>query len=159
MRFSKACLFVASAIALCSCASEKFQTGSGDLGTFIVQKAKASGASTVSANAPLRVTGDWRYFQDRNGTVIRMEPVNYAALESFLIQTFGQPSVGPKDTPSGGKYGVYRLSPNGGVLQFGRDVQDGAHVEIIHALAPKDVGTTAAQVFSDLDAQKAPTKP
>ena len=89
----KSCFLVALAL-LCGCASDHFRSGHGDVGQFILQKAVAAGAVPISTNEVLRVTKSWRYFQDDNGAVVHMAPVDYPALESFLIHTFGQPKVG-----------------------------------------------------------------
>ena len=78
-----------------------------------------------------------------------MAPADYPALESFLIETFGQPKVEPKDTPSGGKYGIYRLTAKGGVLQFGRDAEDGTHVEVIRPLTCQEAGDATARALAD----------
>jgi catechol 2,3-dioxygenase-like lactoylglutathione lyase family enzyme len=103
---------------MCGCATDHFKSGSGDVGHFILQQAVASGANPVSSNAVSAVSGRWRYFEDGQGVVIRMGEAEYPSLESFLIQTFGTPMKGPNDTPDGGKYGVYRFTSQGGVLQF-----------------------------------------
>ena len=140
-----------AAVLLCLSASgaDQFKPGSGDVGKFILQKAVAAGAAPISTNEVLRVTKGWRYFQDDQGTVVHMAPVDYPALESFLIHSFGPPEVGPKDTPSGGKYGTYRFTAKGGVLQFGRDGEDGTHVEVIRPLTRQEAGDAAARALAD----------
>ena len=152
------CFLVALAL-LCGCASDHFRSGHGDVGQFILQKAVAAGAVPISTNEVLRVTKSWRYFQDDNGAVVHMAPVDYPALESFLIHTFGQPKVGPKDTPNGGKYGMYRLTAKGGVLQFGRDTEDGAHVEIVRPLTRQEASDAVIRATGDPQVRKALAKP
>lgn len=139
-------------------AADQFKPGSGDVGKFLLEKALAAGATPISTNEVLRVTEAWRYFQDENGVVVHMAPVDYAALEFFLLHTFGQPKVGPKDTPSGGKYGVYRLTAKGGVLQFGRDAEDGTHVEIIRPLTRQQASDAASRALAEPQVQKALSK-
>jgi hypothetical protein len=151
--------FAAVLLCVSGCASGQFKSGSGDVGKFILQRAVAAEAAPVSTNALLRVTGGWRYFEDANGVVIHMAPGDYPALESFLIQTFGQPKVGPRDTPSGGKYGTYRFTAKGGVLQFGRDAEDGTHVEIIRPLTRQETANAIMRAIADPEVQKAVTKP
>jgi hypothetical protein len=136
-------------------AADQFKPGSGDVGRFILEKALAAGATPISTNEVLRVTEGWRYFQDDKGVVVHMAPVDYPALEFFLLHTFGQPKVGPKDTPSGGKYGTYRLTAKGGVLQFGRDAQDGTHVEIIRPLTRQEASDAASRALADPQVPKA----
>ena len=147
-----------AAVLLClsACGSDQFKPGSGDVGKFILQKALAAGAAPISTNEILRVTKGWRYFQDDKGAVVHMAPVDYPALESFLIHTFGQPKVGPKDTPSGGKYGTYRFTAKGGVLQFGRDAEDGTHVEVIRPLTRQETSDAVARALSEPKLREAP---
>ena len=154
----KSCFLVVLAL-LCGCASDRFRSGHGDLGQFILQRAIASGATPVSTNALLRVSRGWRYFEDADGVVIHLAPADYPALESFLIKTFGPPKVGPQDTPSGGRYGTYRLTTKGGVLQFGRDSEDGTHVEIIRPLTRQEARDGAMRAIADPQVRDALTKP
>ena len=149
---------VAAAL-LWGCASDRFRSGDGEVGQFILQKAVAAGATPVSTNALLRVSRGWRYFEDADGVVIHLAPADYPALESFLIKTFGPPKVGPQDTPSGGRYGTYRLTTKGGVLQFGRDSEDGTHVEIIRPLTRQEARDGAMRAIADPQVRDALTKP
>jgi hypothetical protein len=160
MRIYKSLTFI-GAVLLCvsACGADQFKPGSGDIGKFILQKAIAAGATPVSTNGVLRVCGGWGYFEDEKGAVIHMAPADYPALESFLIETFGQPKVGPKDTPSGGKYGIYRLTAKGGVLQFGRDAEDGTHLEVIRPLTRQEASDAAARALADPQVRKALQKP
>jgi hypothetical protein len=152
-------LFGAMLLCVSACRADQFKPGSGDIGKFILQKAIASGATPVSTNGVLRVSGGWRYFEDDKGVAVRMAPSDYQALESFLIQTFGQPKVGPKDTPSGGKYGMYRLTAKGGVLQFGRDAEDGTHIEIIRPLTRQEASDAAVRALAEPEVRKELSKP
>lgn len=159
MKITKASFVLAVVTSLCGCATSRFKSGSGNVGTFILQRALVAGATPVFTNAALRVSGGWRYFEDQNGAAIRMAPADYPAVESFLVQTFGEPKVGPKDTPSGGKYGTYRLTARGGVLQFGRDAEEGTHVEIIRPLGSQEARDSAVRALSDPEVQRALQKP
>jgi len=156
MRVYRSLTFIV-VVLLCvsACGADQFKPGSGDVGKFILQKAIAAGATPFSTNGVLRVSGGWSYFEDEKGSVIHMAPADYPALESFLIETFGQPKVGPKDTPSGGKYGIYRLTAKGGVLQFGRDAEDGTHVEVIRPLTRQEASDAAARALADPQVRKA----
>jgi hypothetical protein len=147
--------FILEVVLLCGCAADHFTSGHGDIGQFIVQKAVASGATALSTNAVLAVGGHWRYFDDEHGVVIRMAPAQYPAVELFLIQTFGQPKVGPRDTPDGGRYGMYRLTSKGGVIQFGRDAEDGTHIEVIRPLTSKESADAVVRSLNDNQVQKA----
>lgn len=150
-------LILAAAVLLCmnACRVDKFKPGSGDIGRLILQKAVAAGATPVSTNVLLRLSGSWRYFEDDKGIVILMAPFDYPVLESFLIQTFGQPKLGPEDTPSGGKFGVYRLTTKGGVLQFGRTADDGTHLSIIRPLTRQEFGDAVGKALADPEFHKA----
>lgn len=156
MQITKRCLALA-ALCLCvsGCATDQFKAGSGDVSKLILERAVASGASPVSTNTISAVGSRWRYFEDDHGVVIRMAQTEYPALESFLIQTFGQPMKGPNDTPDGGKYGVYRFTSKGGVLQFGRDSVDGTHVEIIRPLTKQESTDAIAKALKEKQVQKA----
>jgi hypothetical protein len=160
MRICRSLTFIGTVL-LCvsACGADQFKPGSGDIGKFILQKAIAAGATLVSTNGVLRVSGGWGYFEDEKGSVIHMAPADYPALEFFLIETFGQPKVGPKDTPSGGKYGIYRLTAKGGVLQFGRDAEDGTHVEVIRPLTRQEASDAAARALAAPQVRKALQKP
>ena len=160
VQISKIIILLRTALLCASAgAADQFKTGSGDVGSFILEKAVAAGAAPVSTNEVLRVTEGWRYFQDDKGVVVHMAPADYSALEAFLLHTFGRPKVGPKDTPSGGKYGTYRLTAKGGVLQFGRDAEDGTHVEIVRPLTRQETADAAARASKDPQVRKELSKP
>ena len=144
-------------IGVYGCATDHFKSGSGDVGQIILRRAVACGAKPASAAAILQISNRWRYFADDKGIVIRMAPSEYPALELFLIKTFGQPLKGPNDTPTGGKYGVYRFTDRGGVLQFGRDSHDGTHVEIIRPLTEQESSDAIAKALRNKEVQKALT--
>lgn len=154
MRIHTFCILLA-VVPLCGCASGHFKPGQGDVGQFILQKAVASGAEPILTNAVPSLAGHWRYFADEYGVVIRMLPERYPAVELFLIQTFGEPKVGPKDTPGGGKYGMYRLTPKGGVIQFGRSAEDGTHIEVIRPLTRQESSDGLVRALKDKQVQKA----
>jgi len=153
MRINICCLVVVSL--LCGCATDHFRSGHGDAGHFILQKAIAFGATPTTTNAALASTGGWRYFEDEQGAVVHMASLDYAALERFLLATFGQPKMGPKDTPQGGKWGMYRLTPIGGCIMFGFDSVDGAHVEVIRPLSRKESSDAVVRTLKDKEVQKA----
>ena len=140
---------------VCGCATDRFKSGAGDVGQLMLDRAMVSGAKPVSTNAVSRLGSGWRFFEDDKGIVIRMAPSEYPALESFLIETFGKPMKGPNDTPDGGKYGVYRFTSKGGVLQFGRDSVDGTHVEIIRPLTKQESTDAVAKALKDKQVQNA----
>jgi hypothetical protein len=110
------------------CSSERFKTGRGDVGVFILQHAIACGGNP-STNAIPRIDGKWRYSEDKDGVVIRMDREQYPTVEAFLRHAFGEPKISPtKQTVDGSKLGVYRLSDKGGAIQF---VQDAKQTQII----------------------------
>lgn len=147
-------VYVVLLLGASGCATNRFKSGSGDVSQLILHRAMLSGATPISTNAVSRISNQWRYFEDDNGIVIRMAQSDYPALESFLIETFGQPLKGPNNTPDGGKYGVYRFTSEGGVLQFGRDSVDGTHVEIIRPLTRRESTEAIEKALEDKQVQK-----
>ena len=150
-------VFVAGLLLAFGCVTDNFRAGSGDVAPFIVQRAIAAGAKPVSISAVPNVSHHWRYFEDQNGVAIRMAPTDYPALEHFLLETFGTPRTGPEDTPNGSRYGFYRLTANGGVLQFGRNSVDGTHIEIIRPLTKQQSAEALQRTLHDKEIQKALT--
>ena len=140
---------------LSGCASDHFRSVHGDVGQFILSKAVTFGGTPTATNAALSSVRGWRYFEDEHGAVVHMAPSDYPALEVFLLATFGEPRVGPKDTPEGGKWGMYRLTPVGGGIMFGRDSVDGTHVEVIRPLTRKESSDAVVRALKDKDVQKA----
>jgi hypothetical protein len=140
---------------LCGCATDHFKSGRGDAGQFILQRAVAFGGTPTATNATLPSVRSWRYFEDGHGAVVHMAPSDYPALERFLLATFGEPKVGPRDTPEGGKWGMYRLTSRGGGIMFGRDSVDGAHVEVIRPLTRKGSSDAVVRALENKDVQKA----
>jgi hypothetical protein len=102
----------------CSCSSEHFTIGRGDVGQFIMQQAIIRGGSPVTTNGLPSLTTKWRYSTDVYGVVIRMPREEYPSVEGFLLQAFGKPGFGPEDTSDGGRLGEYRLTAKGGGIQF-----------------------------------------
>ena len=109
---------------ICGCASERYVTGHGDAGKFILQKVEAVGAIPVATNGLPRISGHWRYtVADVGRSVTIYLPLEaYPVVQGFLLQALGSPKLGPTvadDGKSGG--GVYRLTPQGGGLLFRHD--------------------------------------
>src|SRR5438874_1921924 len=119
--------FVVFSLALlCGCASRdkmRFKAGSGDARQFILLQAVARGGQLITTNGLPTINGAWRYSEDQYGVVIRMSRDNYDAVEKLLRQAFGEPNFGPSETTDGGKLGGYRLTPQGGAIQFGYDAE------------------------------------
>lgn len=132
---------------LCGCAHERFADGRGDVGPFIVQQAVVRCGLTTWTNALPVITGRWRYSEDDQGVVIQMPREHYPAVESLLRQTFGQPRF-LSETTDGGKLGAYRLTPKGGVVQFGYDTER-TQVIIIRPLNQKEFGDAMMKAMND----------
>ena len=109
----------------------RFKAGSGDPGQFILQQATARGAQPRSTNGMPVISSSWKYGEDQHGVVVRLPPVDGAAVERLLQQAFGQPTHGPKDTPSGGRWAAYRVTPASLTIQFTSD-DEGTEVHIVH---------------------------
>ena len=101
----------------------RFKAGSGDAGHFILLQAVARGGHLITTNGFPTTAGAWRYSEDRYGVVIRLPRGDYEAVEKLLRLAFGEPKFGPNETTDGGKLGGYRLTPQGGGIQFGYDVE------------------------------------
>lgn len=106
------------------CASHddmKFSTGTGDIGTFILKKATDFGGHTTSTNSVAMIGTTWRYSEDQYGVVIRTDPKAFSSVESLLHQSFGSPGFVSNETKDGFKLIQYRLTANGGGIQFSCD--------------------------------------
>jgi hypothetical protein len=115
---------IIAAVLLCGCAHRgkpAFTVGKGDAGEFILRQAIARGGKPIATHGLPPITGSWGYTEDPFGVVIRMSPDNYRPVEEFLRRAFGPPEFGPTETKNGGLIGGYRLSPEGGGIQFGYD--------------------------------------
>jgi hypothetical protein len=132
--------FVFIAILLCGCAQRSepsFTAGRGDAGQFILRHAIARGGHPIATNNLPAITGSWRYFEDKYGVVIRLSRQDYDIIEDLLRRAFGAPKFGPVETASEGRLGGYRLTPEGGGIQFGWDT-DGTHVTVLRPLTKKE---------------------
>jgi hypothetical protein len=134
-------LIVVSITLLCGCASRgemRFKAGSGDAGQFILLQAAARGGQLLTTNGLPTITSTWRYFEDQYGVVIRMPREDYPSVEKLLRLAFGEPTFGPSDTIDGGKLGGYRLTPQGGAIQFGYDAKE-TQVIILRQLTQQEL--------------------
>lgn len=120
-------LIVLGLALLCGCASRdkmRFKAGSGDAGQFILLQAVACGGQLLTTNDLPVITSAWRYSEDQYGVIIRMSRNDYPSVEKLLRLAFGEPKFGPSETTDGGKLGGYRLTPQGGAIQFGHDAKE-----------------------------------
>ena len=140
-------LFLALIGVLCGCAHEHFVKGRGDVGQFIVQQAVVRCGLSTWTNALPAITERWRYSEDEQGVVIQMPREHYSAVESLLRQTFGRPKY-LSETTDGGMLGAYRLTPKGGVVQFGYDAER-TQVVIIRPLNQKEFGEAMMKAMND----------
>lgn len=116
--------FITFTLLLSACAHRPepgFQHGSSSVEQFILHEAVARGGTSIRTNDFPLIKGEWRYSRDQNGVIIRLARESYQSVEHFLRLAFGDPKLGPTDTIDGGKLGVYRLSDQGGGIQFGHD--------------------------------------
>jgi hypothetical protein len=98
---------------VCGCAHQRFVAGHGDVGQFILQTAVQFGGAQITTNGLPSVSDQWRYSEDSGGIIINLTHQEFAGVESFLHQSFGQPAGGNE-----GKNGYYRLTTNGGSIYF-----------------------------------------
>lgn len=141
-------LFLVLIGVLCGCAHEHFVKGRGDVGQFIVKQAVVRCDLPTPTNDLPVITGRWRYSEDEQGVVIQMPRNQYPAIESLLLQTFGEPKFGPIDTKDGGKLGSYRLTPKGGGIQFGYDA-DHTQVIVLRPLTKQELGESFQKAMQD----------
>jgi hypothetical protein len=102
----------------------RFRAGSGDAGQFILLQAVARGGQLLTADGLPAIRGPWSYSEDQYGVVIRMSRDEYESVARLLRRAFGGPTFGPNETADGGKLGAYRLTPQGGGIQFGCDAKE-----------------------------------
>ncbi|HSH95117.1 MAG TPA: hypothetical protein VK968_13280 [Roseimicrobium sp.] len=131
----------------------RFQTGSGDAGQFILLQAVARGGQPITTNGLPAITSRWRYSEDQYGVVIRLSRSDYEAVEKLLRLAFGEPKFGPTDTTDGGKLCGYRLTPQGGAIQF-RYGADGAQVIILRQLTQQEFADGFMRAMKELGKSK-----
>lgn len=142
---------------LCACATHdqiRFKVGSGDAGQFIVQQAIARGAQPVSTTDLPVINSAWRLFDDQYGVVVFLPRADGAAIERLLQQAFGTPKYGPKDTPTGGRWGAYRLWPAGVFIQFISDDQ-GTEVHVLRMLTKQEHADGVSRAMKGLQKSEA----
>jgi len=133
-------LIVFSLILLCGCVTheQRFKTGSGDVGEFILQQAAIRGRESITTNGLPAIPGSWLYKEDQYGVIIRFSRGDYDAVERLLRQTFGEPALGPQDNKQGGWMSVYRPTSSSGSIQFRCD-SEGSQVIILRHLTEKEL--------------------
>ncbi len=145
--------FVVVGLALLSgCATHdemRFKAGSGDVGHFILLQAVARGGQLLTTNGLPTITGPWRYSEDQYGVVIRMPRTDYASVEKLLRIAFGEPGFGPSETTDGGKLGGYRLTPQGGAIQFCYD-SEGTQVIVLRQLTKQEFADGFMRAMKEL---------
>lgn len=142
----------------CGCAKRdemRFHAGSGDAGGFILQQAIARGGQPLTTNGLPAISGAWRYAEDQYGVVVRMERSDYGTVEKLLGMAFGKPRFGPTETTDGGKLGGYRLTPQGGGIQFGYDAE-GAVVIIVRQLSRQEFTEGLTKAMQELQTRETP---
>src|SRR5260370_10770483 len=100
---------LAVALLLVSCAPGYDLAGydkhTGDLGSFILERALKFGAHPAQTNCLPQLTADWRSKDDANVLQFYVAGHHYARLESFVLSAFGPP-VGNEvaDAPARGPW-------------------------------------------------------
>ena len=154
MRFLTS-LIVFGLAMLFGCASHekmRFKAGSGDAGHFILLQAIARGGQLITINGLPAITGSWRYSEDQYGVAVRLSRAEYDTVEKLLRQAFGEPKFGPSQTTDGGKLGGYRLTPQGGAIQFGYDTE-GTQVIVLRQLSKQEFADGIQRAMKELEKQ------
>jgi len=128
----------------------RFKTGSGDAGQFILKQAIIHGGQPITTSGLPAITSEWHYSEDEYGVIIRMPRDSYQTVENLLGLAFGQPTYGPSVTTDGGMLGGYRLTPQGGVIQFSYDA-DGTQVIVLRQLTEKEYFNSFMKVLKEND--------
>lgn len=135
-------------LSLPGCAHERFVSGHGDVGRFIIQQAVVRCGIPEPAQELPPIPGRWRYSQDDEGVVVQLPRHQYPAIELLLRQAFGEPRFGPMHTKDGGKLGIYRLTTKGGVIQFGYDPHR-TQVIVIRPLSQQEFNQSLQKAMQD----------
>lgn len=151
-------LIVVGLALLCGCATRDkicSKAGSGDAGRFIVQQAIARGAQPISTTDLPAIHSEWRFVEDKFGAVVFLPRADGAAIERLLQQAFGAPKYGPKDTPTGGRWGSYRLLPAGVFIQFTSDDQ-GTQVDVLRLLTKQEHADGVSRAMKEIEWSDSP---
>jgi hypothetical protein len=132
----------------------RFKAGTGDAGQFIVQQAVARGAQAISTTDLPVIPSAWRFGEDQYGVVVRLQRADGVAVERLLQQAFGEPKYGPKDTPTGGRWGAYRLSPSNVSIQFTSDAH-GTEVVVLRELTKQEHADGVARALKEVQKTEA----
>ena len=73
--------------------------------------------------------------EDKYGVVMRLPLGQFPAVEVFLRQSFGEPSIPVTDMTDSGRLGVYGVKAIGAAIQFGYDKEE----TFVHILRPISV--------------------
>ena len=147
-----ASLIIVGLVLLCGCSKKgemRFKAGSGDAGWFIVQQAAARGARLVATNGLPVISGAWRYAEDQYGVTMRLPADDATRVEAVLRQLFGEPIFGPDATTDGGELAGYRLSPQGGAIQFAHNA-DRTQVIILRRLTEPEMARGVARAMQEM---------
>jgi hypothetical protein len=142
-----------AAIVCVGCAHQHFTRGSGDAGQFILRQVVAHGGRPVSTNSLPLIGEQWSYFRDEYGVVMRLPHDRFPAVESFLHQSFGKPSVPLSETTDGGKVGIYGVKAIGAGIQFGYDKNE-AFVNILRPISMEEMGEHLPKALKEIEKSK-----
>ena len=125
MRVASLAIVIGFSSLLCGCASDKemqFSSGTGDVESFIFEKAIAFGGQPKTPSSAPGRGGSWSYAEDKHGVVIRTDSKRYSDLELFLRGSFGVPGFNSPEK-DGFRLLQYRLTEHGGGIQLTCDSQ------------------------------------
>lgn len=133
----------------CASADEKrFVDGRGDVAQFITQQAITHGAKSAATNNLKPIVGPWRYFQDTNGVVVRLNRDRFPEIQTALRKTFGPPDREPIETTDGGKLGWYAVKTIGVAIHFSYDRRNSQVIVLRAQKNPLEFLKRAAEVES-----------
>jgi hypothetical protein len=144
--------FALAVVFICGCSSDHTRAGRGDAGQFILKQAIARGATPAITNGALPISTNWRYFEDKDGVVIRMSRKHCPAVEAFLLEEFGAPRLASTNHEDGSKLWVYRISSKGGGIYYGCD-GNSTEVTVIRPMTTEEIGQGILRVFYETGKQ------
>lgn len=117
----------------------RFTQGKGDAGRFIIEQSIQRGGVPLTTNGLPVITSKWRYSPDEYGVVIYFPTEEFETVVQLLQVAYGNPKLKVAETTDGGKLGVYRLTKDGGSIQFSYN-EKRTCVIILRKISQKELG-------------------
>jgi len=107
-------LLVLGLALLCGCGHERFSTGHGDAGRFLLEKAINLGGRPIATNGLPTISGDWHFVQDEFGVLVELPAASFSFVDSYLRSAFGAPSS------QAGDFTIWGVRDIGIAIYFGK---------------------------------------